>query len=305
MSRIVRNLMKNHWEKIKVEDDKRKSTQPLPKGVSENTNIDYVGDGNPMHLVDVFYPEGTMGVLPVVVDIHGGGWMYGDKELNKYFCMSLAKEGFAVVCMNYRLLPETDLKGQIQDIFTCFHWLGQHGNAYHCDTSQAFLTGDSAGGHLAGLSTCINLNPALQGIYEVFPTKWNIKALAINHGVAELNAAILDNGLPGKEYAKMLFGDHPKKSPWYGHASFSETAKDVTLPPILLITSEADDLYKYSILLKEYLEHKNISFEYIFWAKDQGENLGHVFNVLYPEWLESQKTNAQILSFFLRIAKKN
>lgn len=56
-------------------------------------------------MLDVYRPKSVEGALPVIVDIHGGGWYYGDKELNKYYCMSLVKYGFAVVNVSYRLAP--------------------------------------------------------------------------------------------------------------------------------------------------------------------------------------------------------
>lgn len=70
----------------------------------------------PMHTLNLYRPLGAEGPLPVVVDIHGGGWMYGDRELNRAYCMYLASQGWAVMGMSYRLLPEVDLRGQVQDV---------------------------------------------------------------------------------------------------------------------------------------------------------------------------------------------
>ena len=52
--------------------------------------------------------------------------MYGDRELNQAYCMYLASQGWAVMGMSYRLLPEVDLREQIQDVFASFHWLERH-----------------------------------------------------------------------------------------------------------------------------------------------------------------------------------
>ena len=80
-----------------INDNKRIVKQTAPEGVDVYDNIRYLEGDNPMHLLDVYKPQGVEETLPVIVDIHGGGWIYGTKDINKYFGMSLAKEGFVVV----------------------------------------------------------------------------------------------------------------------------------------------------------------------------------------------------------------
>ena len=70
------------------------------------------------------------GPLPTVVDIHGGGWMYGDRHLNRSYCMYLASRGYAVMGMSYRLVPEVTVAGQVQDVFASLRWLAEHGSEY-------------------------------------------------------------------------------------------------------------------------------------------------------------------------------
>ncbi|MDD7570724.1 MAG: alpha/beta hydrolase, partial [Faecalibacterium sp.] len=68
---------------IQPKDEKRLAAQPAPGGVKELVNIRYVEDGHKLHLLDVYRPEEAEGKLPTIVDIHGGAWVYADKELNK------------------------------------------------------------------------------------------------------------------------------------------------------------------------------------------------------------------------------
>lgn len=75
-------------------------------------------------------------MLPVIVDVHGGGWVYGNKELNEYYCMELAKLGFVVCDINYRLCPVTDLKGQVQDVTAALQWIFDHIHQYGGDSEQ-------------------------------------------------------------------------------------------------------------------------------------------------------------------------
>ena len=157
------------WRRNARKDAVRLSSQPRPEGVAVEAGLPYLPDGDPMHTLNLYRPEGAAGLLPTVVDIHGGGWMYGDRELNRNYCMALAAQGYAVMGMSYRLLPQVDLRGQVQDVFASLHWLEEHGAEHGFDLSRILLTGDSAGGHLAGLTACIQKSRALQALYGVQP----------------------------------------------------------------------------------------------------------------------------------------
>ncbi len=111
------------------------------------------------HLLDIYLPHEAAvrmsNVTPVYVDIHGGGFCYGYKELNRNFNTHLAQQGFAVVSLNYRPAPQTDLKGQLADVQAALRWLKAHLADYPVDPNAVFITGDSAGGALALLTLAI------------------------------------------------------------------------------------------------------------------------------------------------------
>jgi acetyl esterase/lipase len=298
MGILTRLLIQSQWKKNKKADDARIATLTPTAGIAEDTNIPYIEDGHQLHLVDVYYPEGTTGLLPTVVDIHGGGWMYGDKELNKYYCLYLASQGFAVVNMSYRLLPEVDLRGQAQDIFACLHWLEANAKQHHCDLGRVLVTGDSAGGHLTGLTACIQADGELQTLYGVKPVSFTISAIAINHGVCDPTTGITGRGFADREINRMLAGKEPDRLRLLSKVNFQDTAPGLKLPPVLLVSSEADVLHSHSVALAKWLTDRGIPYRTKFWTREQGAELGHVFNVLYPNRPESIETNKAILSFF-------
>ncbi|MDR2210533.1 MAG: alpha/beta hydrolase, partial [Spirochaetaceae bacterium] len=225
--------------------------------------------------------------------------MYGNKELNRQYNLSLAARGFAVANMNYRLLPETDLQGQVRDIFACLRWLEAHGREHHCDTERAFLTGDSAGGHLASLALCITLSPELQGLYGVTPPAFPIRAAAISHGVCNLRGKSVSGlKMVDREMFRLWFGDEPEKNPLYPRAGFEDAARGLKLPPILLISSEPDQYHHQSLSMEGFLRSAGGVYRTIFRKKEQGKHLGHVFHILHPEWQESRETNGEMIAFF-------
>ena len=80
---LMDKILGAFWQNTKRMDDERIATLTPPSGVTEINNIPYLDDGHIHHQFDVYFPEGTKETdrLPVIIDIHGGGWMYGDKEL--------------------------------------------------------------------------------------------------------------------------------------------------------------------------------------------------------------------------------
>ena len=69
--------------------------------IDKFTNIPYIDDGTRAHQLDIYIPHDAIMLavhnLPVYIDVHGGGFVYGYKELNRNFCIALARRGFAVI----------------------------------------------------------------------------------------------------------------------------------------------------------------------------------------------------------------
>lgn len=230
--------------------------------------------------------------------------MYGDRELNQAYCMYLASQGWAVMGMSYRLLPEVDLREQIQDVFASFHWLERHAGTYGLDLDRLCLTGDSAGGHLARAGRLYPAGLLPPGVVRSRPLAHPFRALAIAHGVCDVYRfnvlkPHLDRAVT-REYLRMLFGPAGPSSPLWGHASFEDTAPGLSLPPILVIASEPDRYYRQSRRLIDWLDRSPLEHETLHWTRAQGERLTHVFEVSHWDWPESRETNDRTLDFFRR-----
>ncbi len=100
-------------------------------------------------LADVYRPQGNE-VRPVIVWIHGGALIMGDREGIHPQIRALAEDkGFALVSIDYRLAPETKLPELISDIEEAFHWVGGDGaEQFHLDPNRIVVCGKSAGGYL-------------------------------------------------------------------------------------------------------------------------------------------------------------
>lgn len=309
---ITKFLLKNIWKLCKKADDERISRQMPVSGARWESDITYKENSGAMQNLNLYYPKNydyeKDGKLPVIIDIHGGGWMHGDKELNQHYCEYLASLGNCVMGMSYRLLPNTDLQGMIQDIFESIHWLEQHGEMRGFDLSKVLLTGDSAGGHLTSLVLCIQQSEKLQKIYGVTPVRFDFSAAAICNGVCEMhNIYCFTKGLCKKldrEMNRMFLGKSGKRAAWKDYMSFSQVISEAEkLPPVLVISSESDPLYEQTQWLVDNLKKHNCEYETLIWKKEDGVHLGHVFQVAHWEWAESKITNNKMLEFFQRMVE--
>ena len=93
---------------FKKSDDERDALMNTPEDVDRWDNIVYGHDDREMQKLDVYRPKQAQGEdLPVIISVHGGGWMYGDKERYQYYCMSLAQRGFAVSVQDASTLTQS------------------------------------------------------------------------------------------------------------------------------------------------------------------------------------------------------
>ncbi|MEL6105138.1 MAG: alpha/beta hydrolase, partial [Planctomycetota bacterium] len=85
---------------------------------------------------------------PVVLAVHGGAWMSGDKWTMRNHSYQLAKRGIAAVSINYRLAPKNKYPKQLDDVRDALVWIVEHAKEYRFDPDRIGLYGYSAGGHL-------------------------------------------------------------------------------------------------------------------------------------------------------------
>ncbi len=279
MSNVIIGVMEKFWKIIKKSDDKLHATQTEPEGIKRIYDIPYIDDANRFHLLDVYYPENTSEKLPVIIDIHGGGWMYAEKELNRMYCLNLAKRGFVVFNISYRLVPEVRVGEQLQDVAFALKWIQDNLNNYPCNGENIMLTGDSAGGQLAVYSALIMTSPKLRGIFDTPETNMKLTSLLLTSPVAYMN----QNSAMGL-YTKKMWGDDYAQKPTAKYMNIDSIIDMGILPPVCLITSSGDFLaLKQTRQLYSLLKSRNNPAKLIDFDKFEGKNLPHVFSVLEPE----------------------
>lgn len=138
-----------------------KPPRPLPPGVRMIADCEYSAIGHPRQRLDLYLPESVPHPLPVILWIHGGGWVTGDKVGGP--AIQFATKGFAVASMSYRYSRHATFPAQIHDCKAAVRWLRAHAQIHSLDIDSIGVWGASAGGHLASMLGLTADNELLEG----------------------------------------------------------------------------------------------------------------------------------------------
>lgn len=295
---VVR-IMQMVWRFCSDGDAAKHAVQTPPENIEKFKDIPYIDDGNIYHQLDVYYPQGTKksAKLPVIIDIHGGGWMYGDKDLNEYYCLALAEQGYVVFNMSYRLVPDVTVNEQLQDVAEALKWISENMKNYPCDSENIMLTGDSAGGQLAAYSAVLLQNEELRNIFGVVDGKIKLTALVLTSPVSYMK-----DGGAFSVYTKILWGKDYQEKETYNYMDLSEIVDFAEqLPPTFLVTSSGDTLaHDQTVKAYNLLQEKGVKCELADYGNEFGEALPHVFSVLFPFDDAGKDVIAKETDFFQR-----
>jgi acetyl esterase/lipase len=174
------------------------------RGIQRLRNIDYWGDGNYRHKLDILTRRRVRGErAPVLVSIHGGAWVMGDKRQQGIPLMhELVQRGWVCVAVNYRLSPRATWPAQIVDCKRAIAWVREHIAEYGGDPGFIAVTGGSAGGHLAALAALTPNEPEWQPGFEDLDT--SVDACLPFYGVYDMTVDPARSGAYGSGMLDLL-----------------------------------------------------------------------------------------------------
>lgn len=288
------------WGKSDRKRDKDLSTPP---GIVRFDNIQYSDKAHDKKLnqLDVYRPHigSSLKKLPVIVSIHGGGWIYGSKEVYQYYCMSLAEHGFAVVNYSYRLSPESKFPASVEDTENVFQWIQNNAVQYGFDTKNIFALGDSAGAHILSIYMSALTNPEFAKNFPFIQKKsLKVRAVALNCGVYKVNCGIKIN-----TDQVLLIKSLLKHGGTEEELDLIDTTAHLTkdFPPAFVMSCHGDFLLPQVPFIKEALDRAKIKNEYHCYGSIDNP-LFHVFhcNIKLPE---AKLCNDDECEFFRRHIK--
>ena len=217
--------LENHRRAVLDSEEVRKGL-----GVMRIADVAYAsspGTDPARQRLDIFTREGLTDA-PVVLYVHGGGWVRGDKERALFKPPFLVPRGYLFASMNYRFHPEASLSEMAQDVASATVWLQQHAAKFGGDGSRIVLMGHSAGAHLVAV---VGSNQAF--VEEVGASLSDISAVvAVDTAMLNVPARMET----ARESQFQVFGRVPEAwnqvSPWH----HIEEGKGI--PPFLLLISD-------------------------------------------------------------------
>lgn len=177
---------------------------------------------------------------PCVMVIHGGGWVVGDRRQFRRQCIDLARDGFIVFSISYRLAPRAPLPAAVEDCKAAIVWIKDHAVEYGGRPDFLAVTGGSAGGHLAALMALAPNVPRFQPGFEDRDTR--IQAAVFQYGVMDWTGAVeLGKNAPMKHLLERMVVRVPfSKAPDLYRALEPLAYRPQEVPPILLIHGTYD-----------------------------------------------------------------
>lgn len=243
----------------------------FPPGTILHGNVRYSNDTLPKHLLDLYLPANAKGKLPLVILIHGGGWLSNDKYADigymKNTVSEIVSNGFALASIDYRFSTQAVFPAQIQDCNRAISFLYDNADKYGFDKNRFAVMGFSAGGHLASL-VGLSKNNDINSFYMPGTSKsFYFRAVVDFYGPSEL--ILFPGSNDEKSPEALLIGAAPLNRPDLAEAASPVTYVDKNDPPFLIIHGEKDELVSpnQSRLLSAWLNVKGVQNE-LFILKD-------------------------------------
>ncbi len=208
-------------------------------------NVTYHVASGHENKLDLYLPNVSTGPTPVLLYIHGGGWVGGSKEGNVLRTLPYLKRGWAVVSVEYRLGRVARAPAAVEDCLCALRWVAQNAQQYNLDTSRIVTSGHSAGGHLSLTTAMI---PASAGLNRECPGASPSVAAIVNwYGITDVGDLI--DGPNMKTYAVRWLGSFEDRF------TIAKRVSPLTyvrqgLPPVLTIHGDADSIVPYQHALK-------------------------------------------------------
>ncbi len=198
----------------------------IPYGKPAGKKID------PRQTLDLYLPQGSKALPPLVIFIHGGFWTLSDDKyrIGPNLAEALAPHGVAVALVRYRLAPAHRHPAQAEDVAAAVAYLARESKQYGYDGRRLFVAGHSAGAHLAAL---VALDSGYLSVHHISPQ--SLAGVIALSGIYNLQPTE-ETAEQQRQAVRQTFGDHPdglKAASPRSHAGPSA-------PPFLILAAESD-----------------------------------------------------------------
>lgn len=281
-------IMKKQGEKAFQNDLKRIDYSKLSKAVKEEMNINYANDNNNEHTLDVYYKENGE-LKPILVDIHGGGFISHDKEVDRLFGNYMAQKDFVVFNLNYRLAyPEYTVFDQVSDIDKALCWIINNGKKYNANTEEMYICGHSSAGVLAVIEALLCKSDKLAEDFSITKRNFAYKGIILDCGLMNF----YKNNIAYWGMRNMVLPKKYKKDRRYQGMVFENNNELHKLPKTVLLTNSKDELKDMTYYFEKVLSKAKVKNKMIDRNSD-----GHMGIIFKPYTDENTEIIDEIISW--------
>ena len=239
----------------------------FPAGTILKQDIAYHNDTLHKHRLDIYLPANAKKNTPLLVFVHGGGWVSNDKTADMGYMRKtigeIVQRGIAIASIDYRFAQDAVFPEILKDCNRAVSYLYDHADAYGFDRNRFAVMGFSAGGHLGTLMGLSNNDQVAAFFVPGSSSAFRFKAIVDFYGPMDL--AKMPNSSNPSAPECILIGGLPSAFPDRAKAASPLTYIDKNDPPVLIIHGEKDGMVPpvQSELLKTRLQQHKVPNEHI------------------------------------------
>ena len=216
--------------------------------VIAQTNVEYAQHDGVKLVADLYQPKG-LAKAPAVIAVHGGGWQNGSRASYRYWGPYLAKNGYVVLSIDYRLGKAGTYPGSVYDVKAAIQFVRAKAADLGVDPDRIGLMGDSAGGHLVALVAVAGAEPQFSSAYRDdawAATPTNVKAVVGFYGVYDMLAQWEHDQIarPRDQITEKFLGSAPmmNRKVFFESSPISYATVDKNTTRFLLVHGTNDDI---------------------------------------------------------------
>jgi acetyl esterase/lipase len=237
---------------------------------------------------------------PGVVQIHGGGWVMGTRFQQMWYCHRLARNGYAVMAIDYRMLPRFGFPECLEDCKSAVRWMRLNATRYRINPDRIATFGASAGGHLAGLLATTREKDGFEGHENPGPSSAVQAAISLYGAVDLTKYRDIPRGTRFGKCTKPFFRRFAGDACATGYMDYFEVASPTSYAsrntcPIMFVHGEDDTIVHFaqSQALHARLQELGVPTELT-----PVPHRGHAFD--YFHVIERERVFTKMLSFLKR-----
>jgi acetyl esterase/lipase len=258
---------------------------------------DLMYDETKNSFMDIYRPAYAAKPLPVILWIHGGGYVGGSKDSRQDYGMALANAGYVVANIDYGLAPDQLYPGPVLQANAALEFMAIHASEFGGDMSRLFIGGDSAGAQIASQVAAVISNDTLASVMGIQPAVQTeqLKGALLMCGLYNMDT-VRATGFPNVDLFLNTYtgSDHFES---FSRINELSTVKQITpdYPPVFITVGDGDPFSSQSAELAQALKSQNIEVDSVFF-EDSNKELKHEFQYAL-DTIDGQETLEKTLDF--------